>query len=139
MTDMTHHAPDYSIAYGSKFQKGRDITEIAKLVRKDIKAAIKEGVLPKGLKVSVRCQRGSGRSLNVQVNTAPYPVKRPATQEEFDMWHVESFPSDEAKRVEDVLESIAKAYNYDGSDTQYDYWNVNFYLHVSTHHLAFEG
>lgn len=127
-------SPDYSIAYGEKYAagKGKDITEIARMVRKDIKQAIKEGALPEGIKVSVRSERFSGgRALRCRVTEAPYDVMRPATPEETAKWGVTRMQCEHVREIEDLIEAIAKAYGYDGSDTQYDYWNVSYYCSVS--------
>lgn len=127
------------IAYGAKYERGRDITEIAKLVRADIKAAIKAGDLPKGTKCSVRVSRFSGgRSLTVTVKALPginglnwyrldaekaephqYPGNFPQ--------HARAIYSPEGTRVVKLLEAMVEAYNFDGSDTQTDYFHVNFY------------
>lgn len=125
---------------GSKYEatKSLDIAEIAKIVRKDIKAAIKAGLLPK-VKTSVRISRFSGGcSLDVYVKTFP---------EGFDvanrgrvLFEMDNGPyvhcripllSVEATRVVKTLEAIVNAYNFDKSDTMTDYFHVRFYGHVN--------
>jgi hypothetical protein len=55
--------------------------EIAKLIRNDIKAAVKAGKLPTGIKVSVTTDTYSmGSSIRVSVRELPagYPLHNPA-------------------------------------------------------------
>jgi len=60
---------------GAKYESGRDVAEIAKLIRADVKAAQKSGALSKSLKVAVRISRYSmGCSLYVIVQSAPFQV-----------------------------------------------------------------
>lgn len=47
---------------GSKYDKTRTTTQEAACFRADVKQAIKEGVLPKGLKLSVKTDYFSGGS-----------------------------------------------------------------------------
>ena len=62
---------------GSKYIQGQDVAEIAKVLRSDIKQAVKAGLLPTGLKVGVTISRFSmGCSLSVRVTALPagFPV-----------------------------------------------------------------
>lgn len=130
---MTIAAPDYTVAYGNKYEetKNLDIKEVAKLVRRDIRAAIKKGDLPK-IKVSVKISRYSGgQSLDATVKEAPYAIMRDPTEEELSFGEDWKRLTKETLRVEGILEAIVKAYNYDGNDIQTDYFNVRFYSHVS--------
>lgn len=130
---MTIAAPDYTVAYGNNYTetKDLDIAEIAKLVRKDIRAAIKKGDLPK-IKVSVKISRYSGgQSLDVTVKEAPYEVMRGPTEEELSFGEDWKRLTKETLKVEAILEAIVKAYNFDGNDLQTDYFHVRFYSHVS--------
>ena len=124
--------------YGSKYDRNLDITTIAKLVRKDIRAAVKAGALPFGLKCSVRIQRYSGgQSIRVKVT---------AGGEGFRVQTVEFLRHDittpishfrgerltsEALSTQRTIEGILRAYNFDGSDSQSDYFHVNFYGSVA--------
>lgn len=119
---------------GSKYEVNRDldIRDIAKLVRADIKASVKEGALPKG-KYAVRIEHYSmGQSLHVELSgtgktwclpelCAAYSRNAAAYADGF----VPEFHEVVAK-----LEEIANAYNYDRSDSQTDYFDSNFHLHV---------
>jgi len=126
-----------SRTYGERYDGDLDVAEIAKLVRKDIKAALAAGELPSGLKTSVRISRYSmGRSLDVRVTVYPGAVVNPA----YAAWRVEhphdphfDAPSrftEEATAHLEVLKSIHRAYNHDGSDLMSDYYDVNYYGQV---------
>jgi hypothetical protein len=110
--------------------------EIAAAIRNDIKEAVKRGELPRA-KYSARLQRFSGgKSITITYADAPFDL----FSREFLKFDIETKGhrhydgerySPERKQLEEKLEEIAAAYNYDGSDTQTDYFNVNFYLHVN--------
>src|SRR5687767_7020547 len=51
-----------SIFYGAKYDRDLSTTQIAAKYRQDIKAAIKSGEIPAGLKVSVRTEYFAGGS-----------------------------------------------------------------------------
>lgn len=109
--------------YGSKYEetKDLDIKDIAKLVRGDIKAAVKTGALSDLLRYGVRIERFSGgQSIDVRI-----AWKQP--------------PEDAERRLHEharancwleTLKGIVDAYNFDGSDMQSDYFRVRFYSHI---------
>jgi hypothetical protein len=126
---------------GSKYQQGRDIAEVAKDVRKDLRAAVKARQLPKGFKASVRIERYSmGRSLNVVVKAAPgvqifndtylaamgkglsWPPSDRAA------WPKHGRFTAEGVALQKTVEDICNAYNYDRSDSMTDYYNTAFHL-----------
>lgn len=118
-----------------------DIADIAKLVRADIKAAKKEGKLPKkGFKVSVRIDRfAGGCSLDVTVKAAPFQVLNPEylDWEETEEAKHNAWPPVGLERLTPtadaalkLLKGILGSYNRDNSDIQTDYWDVRFYGHV---------
>ena len=125
---------------GSKYNRGADITDIAKAVRKDIKDEFPE------LKVSVTTERyAGGRSLNVTVKESPVPLNNPAYDSDF-VWGIRVgkinswTPEDEIKRryytergkhVEDRLKEIVLDYNRDDSDSMVDYFDRDFYEHIN--------
>lgn len=124
-----------TITYGSKYSKGVDVAEIAKSVRADIKAAIKAGELP-AIKVGVTVSRyAGGRSLRLNVTACPVDIMNPA-RVLADAANPHAYPTvrevhtEEGRAILAHLESIVGAYNFDGSDTQSDYFHVNFYAHV---------
>lgn len=86
---------------GAKYDQNLSIVEIAKRVRKDLKAAY-----PK-TKFGVTIQRyAGGRSLNVKVKATEGLVCR--------------------HKVEEIVD----AYNFDKSDMMTDYYHVNYSSHV---------
>jgi hypothetical protein len=108
---------------GEKYEQHRQkpITEIAKLIREDIKAAIVSGEIPKA-KYSVRVHKYSGgRSINVVIKGAPFEIYGSI---------MECGPAiftEEARRVKEVVEAIRNAYNYDNSDAMTDFFSVHYY------------
>lgn len=134
----------YEIAYGKKYEQGLDVSEIAKRVRQEIKEAIAQGGLPKGLKISVTISRFSGgRSLDATIKEVPAGfvicnperVKLEADDPNtaFPVCHYPIF-TPEAEVITEKIKTLIAAYNYDGSEIQADYWNVNFYSNVRWHH-----
>lgn len=125
MTEMTK---------GAKFEAGMDIAEIAKRVRKDLKAAQAAGELPADATFSVTIDRFSGgQSLGVTILGMPdsWTYVSPGLEPNY----AENIPAnggqtDEATAATRKVEGIVFAYNYDGSDIQSDYFNVNFYSSV---------
>jgi hypothetical protein len=127
----------YEISYGRKYDKNLSTTEIAKRFREDLKAAIKAGTLPKGLKCSVRTKYFAGGS-SIDVDVTALPAGFRLFDTEF-LTHHRDRPSEfysgerrtpEAKALLAALEKMLQAYNYDGSDIMTDYFNVNFYGHA---------
>jgi hypothetical protein len=123
----------YAIAYGSKYESGLDVAEIAKRIRSEIKAGVKAGELPNA-KYSVTISRYSGgQSLNVSIDNVPFAIANEARVRrdvlEPYAYHSENLPlhSDEAAALLKRVEVIVGAYNFDGSDSQSDYFHVNFY------------
>lgn len=119
---------------GTKYDSTRDIKEIAKLVRQDIKAAVKAGDLPK-LKASVRISRYSmGQSLDVEIKEVDCPVANPDRVAD-DLLGVHppnhKLCTDEAYAVKDKVQVLVDEYNYDNSDSMTDYFDVNFYCRVN--------
>lgn len=138
---MTRSMAQYNDFRGSKYDGSLDTAEIAKRFRADVKAAEKAGELPKGLKLSVRISRYSGgSSINVDVkDAAGLAIMNPKRV----AWDIENphrfcdMPSDvsalhtEAGRaLLQKLELMLGAYNFDKSDSQTDYFHVNFYSTV---------
>lgn len=128
--------------YGSRYETVGTLgkTEIAKAIRDDIKFAqtlpeTNPMRLPKGIKVSVRCQFYSGgSSINLYVTAFPGELNNRAylMHNAVKPHDVNPFPryTNEAERCLSVIERIADQYNFDKSDIQTDYFHVNFYSHV---------
>lgn len=147
----------YEIAYGSKYDASLDVAEIAKRVRSEIKGFVKASQLPADWKYSVRLSRfAGGQSIDIRAESplaiylcAPnwysagstdryldLPIKgewQPCAIPAKDQWHVSHVDAEVAgvAYVRQLLEQMLGAYNYDGSDIMTDYFNVNFYSHVS--------
>ena len=123
--------------YGAKYEDGLNVTEIAKRVRADISDAVKAGTLPK-IATSVRISRYSmGQSVSVTVTATPagfqiHNAARLAATLKNPNGHVEHpWMSDEGRALMNALEAIVDAYNYDGSDSMTDYYDVNFHASVT--------
>lgn len=119
----------YERTYGNKYIKGMDVAEIAKLVRQDIREAIASGKIPR-VKCSVRIERFSGgRSIDVRIVDVPagFCGVRQDFFDERDRGRWIRYRTEEAESLLGELNSILNSYNYDGSETQVDYFDVNFY------------
>ena len=119
---------------GSKYDLNMDVTEIATHLRKEIKAALAAGELPKG-KYSVRVRRFSGgEAIDVAVTELPFAC-RVLTGEEEIAGRQEHLPcpwmTREAYFVHSKLDAMLNEYNRRESDAMTDYSNYHFYGHVS--------
>ena len=122
---------------GSKFDATRNLplSEVAKMVRKDIKAAVKAGKLPKGIKVSVRTRRGY--SIDLEIKAVPFnpsnldrvvwDIAAPRDSRE----HPPVLLTSEAYNVQATLEGIVDDYNRSEVDYMTDYHNHHFYSSVT--------
>jgi hypothetical protein len=143
----------YEISYGSKCQatKGLSRVEVAKLIRGDIKAAVKAGTLPQAT-YSVRCH---GSSIHVSLSALPFavlsrdfyrlsPDASNVPEGKHWSWKVQEDHfrpachryTPEALAARDAVTAIVEAYNFDGSEVQSDYFNVRFYKSID---LAEDG
>lgn len=118
------------MTYGSKYDSALDITTIAKLVRKDIKAAIP------WVKTSVRTKRYSGgKSLNVTITELGYQIHSNEFLRAFITNPNVCFRggrfSTEANEAKTTIERIVNAYNKNHSSDPYCHSNYNFYGSVS--------
>jgi hypothetical protein len=127
---------------GTKYEatQGMDTAEIAGLVRAEVKAAIKAGTLPKGLKVSIRTDKYSmGSSIRIRVVSCPYQVLSTEALEEAcgrtpvgGVGYVRACDTttDEAKAVIATLTAMGEAYNWSHIDSMSDLYNTRFHLSV---------
>lgn len=115
----------YERSYGEKYDGSLSTTEIAKLIRADIKVAVAAGELPgKPVTYSVRSEYFSmGSSIDVEVRNYAGPVE--------EQGFGRPWMTQEAGAIKARLEAISGAYNHDGSDIQVDYFDVNYYGHVT--------
>ncbi len=133
------------VSYGPKYNSRLSTTEIAALIRQDIKLARKlaakagpddgEGAVkipspigdaPAGVKFSVRSEYFSGGSA-VNMTVKGVSAEWAWTVEE-DRGHPRKVLTATMKALEAELKSLANAYNFDGSDIMTDFFHVNFYL-----------
>jgi antirestriction protein len=149
----------YERSYGSKYseQEGLSTVEVAKLIRGDIKQAVKTGLLPARWKYSVRSASfAGGSSIDVRVRDcadawvecdgwAPgsktvHPDGSMSGRSCPNMWcaarndpayahaaTAHDVLSDEARAAKEALDRIHGAYNHDGSEAMVDYFDVNYY------------
>jgi len=122
--------------YGDKYDATLDIKDIAKLIRKDIAEAKKDGTLPPSLRCSVTIERfAGGQSIDIRVKAVDLPVLN-RTRVAMDVANPNEYRTvplrtPEAEVLLAQLEGMLQAYNHDGSDTMTDYWDVNFYGHAT--------
>jgi hypothetical protein len=123
---------------GSKYKKGVyvSIADLSKAVRADIKQAVKDKHLPQG-KYSVTSKSYSGgRSQDIEIKAIAIQV----VNIEF-LSFKRDHPNDihpreigrytaAASKALVILQAIQNQYNYNNSDSQSDYFDVNFYGHV---------
>ena len=128
--------PPYDYVVGSKYDPKLDVAAIAKLVRAEIKDAVKAGTLPK-LKTSVRIDRYSGgQSLDVSIMDWGVDV---INEEYVRFWQLNGDnvynPNRQLNqlgiKIQERLEGIREQYNYNRSYVQTDYFDVNFYGRVT--------
>jgi hypothetical protein len=148
----------YERSYGYLYEEGGllDTAQIAKLIRKDIKTAVREGMLPDRWTYSVRTRRfAGGTAIDIRVkNTDAWqqcPGYKIGTKHDLpgggwtatgcgNVWckaggQYKDEPSaeyhkvltEEAQAAKMTLERIHNAYNHDGSEVQVDYFDVNYY------------
>ena len=125
----------YSRSYGGRSLSVdghyRTTAEVTKEIRADIKDAIAGGYLPGDLTYRVR-KHDSATSSSVRIvaeGMGPHQFydRRDAVTTYGDPY-LQASPY--VKEIEECLGKIAAQYNWDGSDTQSDYFDVNFYQHV---------
>jgi hypothetical protein len=129
----------YDRSYGSKYHtlpKYAPSRDIAKLIRADIKAAVAEGKLPKA-KYSVTTESYSGgSSINIRIQDLPgawVPLtEQERVEQEARYGYIghETKLSPEAAAALKIVEGFHWDYNYNGSNSQIDYFDVNYYGHA---------
>ena len=144
----------YERSYGYKYDEAKgSATDIAKMIRADIKQAVAEGLLPSRWRYSVKTRYAS---IDVEVkNCADAWIEcdgsMPGTRHVWpdgsstatrcpNVWckarndpqyahaaETHDVLTDEAQVAKITLERIHNAYNHDGSETQVDYFDVRYY------------
>jgi hypothetical protein len=149
----------YERHYGRRYaeQEGLSTTDIAKLIRADVKTAVKAGLLPSRWKYSVRTEYfAGGSSIDVRVRGCDDAWVEcdgfaPDSKETLpnggvvgrscgNVWckahndpqyahaaTAHKVLSDEAFAAKKALKAIHDSYNHDGSDSMVDYFDVNYY------------
>ncbi|WP_030277144.1 hypothetical protein [Streptomyces sp. NRRL B-24484] len=128
--------------YGEKYDRKLTVTEIAALIRQDIKLARKLaakagpddgpgtvklpnpiGDAPAGVKFSVRSRHGNAIDITVQ-NTDPAWAWTTKDHN----GHPVKVPTETMRTLAVELKTLGNAYNFDGSDITTDYFHRNYYL-----------
>jgi len=125
------------IEYGAKYDRNLITTQIAALIRLDVAKATKTGDLPKGLKVSVKTRYYSGGS-SIDLTIIALPAEMVVINPEYvaarrrglsaDL-HDAPMLSEAVRTLTARLDGMMQAYNYDGSDSRMDHFDVRFYGH----------
>lgn len=141
----------YERSYGSKYDESRDMsrTEVARLIRADVKAARKNGVIPEWVNVSCRTSYYSmGGSIDMTVHFDERLWEQcdgfaPDSKHEYAPGLYSGTACahygnrhgvhDDHERLNDLgrhvvgtVQAIHWSYNYDGSDSQVDYFDVRY-------------
>lgn len=123
---------------GSRYTGFRPVVEIAKDIRRDVRTAIKNGDLPADLTVSVRSNYYAGgqsidldwsavhgtHELECSYHRVPWADCHGACDPEF---YLQVGLSTHGKDIQEKLNRIANAYNYDNSDPQWDHFDTLYY------------
>lgn len=120
--------------YGLKYNTVNETRDIPAAIRRDIKAAVAAGDLPRA-KYSVRSRRSYGRAIDITVSAIPFPVLNTLRilQDEFPRnWivantHTEPLYNQQGLDLLHKLEAMMAAYNHDGCQLESDYFDVRFY------------
>ncbi len=125
---------------GAKYDKERPFKDTAKLVRQELAAAAKANGPLKGVKCSVKSAWSTHkRSLDITITEVPtgdkMPIMNPA-RVEFEMRNPHAHPlggwlSTRGRAIEAAVESIARQYSYDKSDSMSDYHDTAFHISVT--------
>lgn len=121
--------------FAPKYQGWMPSAKVAALVRADIKDAIAKGILPKGLKVSVRSEHYSGgQSVNARIMAVPDGFEFLNEERvKFEVANPHAYPdglsvfNEAGEALLKQVQAMVKAYNHDGSDLQVDYHDVMYY------------
>lgn len=146
---MRQYDDALSVAYGDKYAATANLntTEVAKLIREDIKIARKMGTrdgdsvdslairnpigdAPAEIKFSVRTSYfAGGSSIDIIIRNIPHTWGYEMREDDYD-GRLREMPTGALFTLANDLAEVMARYNYDGSDTQHDYWHVRFYANV---------
>ena len=115
--------------------KAHDNKYIASEIRSDIKAALRDGYLPKeinGNKLTYRVNNSGYNSVNatIVIDGDDYDSRTAVISEPYgNGFRLQRMHKDQEKLGEAVskLDTIVQSYNYDESNSMVDYFNSNFY------------
>jgi len=115
---------DTMVFQGAKFDHRLDTISIAKMIRSDIKQAVKDGKFPEGLKIVIRTERFSaGTSIDVTITEVPAGT---AIQ-------VDGKPTIQALVWIEAIRDLVLAYHSEGADKVGDHLLPNFYYRIQIH------
>ena len=116
----------YERSYGINYQAGMDIKDIAKEVRKMLKAEMPE------FKFAVRIERyAGGQSLNIGIKEVPAGFRFVRENpKDFERDYRPMVWTEELRDAQEKARAIGLRFNYDGSEIQFDYFDVNYYCHA---------
>lgn len=119
---------------GDNYRKTKDLNlkEIAKLIRIDLnKYSLKCKKLGFNIKLSVKTEYYSmGQSLHITLQEANFKLKNKDFNGDLNISEANPIHTKKYSKLRDVIDKIIDSYNYDGSDSQIDYFDVRFYHHV---------
>ena len=112
--------------------KGMILKEIAKLIRENLKKyTLKCKKLGFNIKLSVKTEYYSmGQSLHITIREANFKLKNKDFIGNYEGLEENSIHTKRYYKLKEVIDKIVDSYNYDGSDSQTDYFDVRFYHHV---------
>ncbi|WP_251153834.1 hypothetical protein [Cellulosimicrobium sp. Marseille-Q4280] len=119
----------YQHRTGSKYDGFRDVAQIAKDVRADLKAAQKAGYLPPDMRISVRSDKYSmGQAMRLAVSgLSDEDLYQPKSDLDLSYGRRNTAY---AREVRDRIEAIAKAYDQTESESQTDYYHGTYHCFV---------
>jgi hypothetical protein len=121
--------PGYSqggAVVGEHYTGHMDITAVNKLARAEYKRAQDAGWLPPGLNISVRGRKfAGGQAMDVTIKGLTEDEIHETDHNGERTW------TPQARELRDRLETIADAWNRNDTDSQIDYFDVEYYSHVN--------
>lgn len=125
---------------GAKYQSGRDVADIAKDLRAEIKALVKANILPQGTYSVTISRYSGGRSIDIKVTEFEFPILNPERIAHERQYPHEFLPTNHtyyplyskiARMTLDQLNAMLNAHRFDDSDGMIDYFHTNFYGNAS--------
>jgi len=107
---------------GSNYDQKLSTTQIAASIREELKKAVQGNYLPKGLRFKVRKTSHQAISIIIESNAHPDETK--------DLSGSAVNINSEVSVIRDKVTLIANSFNYDRSESQFDYFDRNFYVNV---------